>query len=97
MSEPNPQLGMNHFDFTVTTDVVIDHDQMLTDGACAKAIATRDVGIQKISDFNANEVTGFHWATSSCCVSTFSRWRMSIVATSLLKKTLYWVLFRQWL
>jgi len=60
MSEPNPQLGMNHFDFTVTTDVVIDHDQMLTDGACAKAIATRDVGIQKISDFNANEVTGFH-------------------------------------
>jgi hypothetical protein len=57
MSEPNPQLRMNHFDVAVTTDVAIDDGKIFTDSTRAEAIAARDAGIQKVSELYADEIT----------------------------------------
>jgi len=57
MSEPNPQLRMNHFDVAVTADVAIDDGKIFTDSTRAEAIAARDAGIQKVSELYADEIT----------------------------------------
>jgi hypothetical protein len=60
MSESNTQLGMKHFDVTITTDVVGDHSKIFADSTCAKAFAPRYLGIQKVSDFDPDKVTRLH-------------------------------------
>ena len=56
MSEPNPKLGMNHFDVTVTADLAVDHNQMFANSTCTKAIAARDARVQNVSDIDADEI-----------------------------------------